>query len=310
MGLSTVKAFKHMNKDAAGTVRLAGEDLKRYQQYLLKITEDIIGVCEEQGIVYHLTGGTCLGAVRHRGFIPWDDDIDIDISGDQFDLFVRKFGEKYPDKYWIHTAKTHDYGMTVNRVRLKGSVFRGREDIGNAECGFFVDLLRMENVPDFKPFRWLHGFLCMGMGFLLSCRNFHKNRALMKQLAQDNPDFRKAYRIKVSIGWLLSVLPLDCWTRMTQAVYGMCSNSRSEYVSVPAGRKHYFGELRKRRDFYETTKGTFEGHEWDIPRDYDGYLRSMYGDYMKIPPEADREGHILLELKWPDREMFPGREKD
>ncbi len=300
MGLSTVETFKHMNRDAADTLHMTGEDLKRYQQYLLKISEDIIGVCEESGIVYHLTGGTCLGAVRHHGFIPWDDDMDIDISGDQFDLLVSKLKEKYPDKYWIHTAQTHDYGMTVNRVRLKGSVFRGREDIGNEECGFFVDLIRMENVPNSKPLRYIHGFLCMSMGFLLSCRNFHKNRVLMKQLARDYPEFRKVYRIKASIGRLLSVLPLDWWTRATQGVYGMCHNRHSEYVSVPAGRKHYFGELRKRSDFFETTKCVFEGHAWDVPRDYDGYLRSMYGDYMKIPPETDREDHILLELKWPD----------
>jgi len=299
MGLSTVDAFKHMNFGSAGTVCLSGDDLKQYQKYLLMIAEDIISVCEENGLTYHLTGGTALGAVRHHGFIPWDDDMDIDISGDDFPRFCRKFSEKYADKYWLHTCNTHDYGMTINRVRLKGSVFRGREDIGNEECGFFVDLMRMENVPDNILIRYLHGFLCMGMGFLLSCRNFYKNRELMKQLADNNPDFRKAYLIKSTVGRFISFITLDRWTRMTQGVYGCCHNSKSRYISVPSGRKHYFGELRLREGFVTSVKCRFEGHMWCIPSDYDGYLRSMYGDYMSLPPESDREGHIILELKFP-----------
>jgi len=189
--------------------------------------------------------------------------------------------------------------MTINRVRLKGSVFRGREDIGNEECGFFVDLMRMENVPDNILIRYLHGFLCMGMGFLLSCRNFYKNRELMKQLADNNPDFRKAYLIKSTVGRFISFITLDRWTRMTQGVYGCCHNSKSRYISVPSGRKHYFGELRLREGFVTSVKCRFEGHMWCIPSDYDGYLRSMYGDYMSLPPESDREGHIILELKFP-----------
>ena len=77
---STVDQFKQqLNVD--GAVRLSGDLLKRYQQYLLEIAEDIISVCEEENITYHLTGGSALGAVRQGGFIPWDDDMDIDILG-------------------------------------------------------------------------------------------------------------------------------------------------------------------------------------------------------------------------------------
>lgn len=145
MKLSTVSTFKKMNTDDERYIHLEGELLRKYQHSLIGIAQDVINVCEEENITYHLTGGSALGAVRHHGFIPWDDDMDIDMLGSDFDRFERAFLKKFGDKYWVHSYKTVGYGMTVNRVRLKNSVFRGREDINNQECGFFIDVLRIEN---------------------------------------------------------------------------------------------------------------------------------------------------------------------
>lgn len=300
MGLSTVTAFKKLNTEGEGYIHLEGDLLRKYQQAIVGITEDIIDVCEENNITYHLTGGSALGAVRHKGFIPWDDDMDIDMLGSDFDRFEEAFLKKYGDKYWVHSYKTKGYGMLVNRVRLKNSVFRGREDVGNEECGFFVDIMRIENTFDNKILRDLHGILCMGMGLLLSCRNFYNNRVLMKEMIKNNPDVKKVFMFKIRLGWLISFLSVNRWTRMTQACYGACKNNKSKYVTVPAGRNHYFGEMYKRADFVETTEAEFEGHMWKIPKEYDAYLRHMYKDYMKIPKEGDREVHVLLELKFPE----------
>ena len=305
MKLSTVDTFKHMKFNPENCICLEGTQLRKYQQYLLMIAADIIRVCEEYQITYHLSGGSCLGAVRHQGFIPWDDDMDLDILGDDFDLFAEKFLERFGDKYWLHTCKTHDYGMTVSRVRLKGSVFRAREDLKNEECGFFVDLMRIENVSDHALIRNLHGFLCMASGFLLSCRNFYQNRAFMKELAEQNPEFYRVYRIKVRIGFLTAALSLDTWTRLTQKIYGACHNSSSRYVTVPGGRKHFFGELRKREGFVTSVKASFEGYKWNIPSDYDEYLKSMYGEYMVPPEKTEQEEHILLELQFPEESPVP-----
>ena len=311
MKLSTVTAFKNMNTNSDQFIHLEKDLLKRYQEELLKIAEDIIEVCEEEHISYHLTGGSALGAVRHQGFIPWDDDMDIDILGDDFPRFIEAFSKKYQDKYWIHTCKTPGYGMTINRVRLKDSVFRGREDADNEECGFFVDIIRIENTFDSAILRKLHGILCMGMGLLLSCRNFYANRKLMREIAALNPDFKSASNFKIRLGFFLQFFSVNRWARMTQACYGLCKNSHSEFVSVPAGRNHYFGEMYKREDFVATTDAQFEGHTWKIPKEYDAYLTHMYGDYMAIPKEEDREVHVLLELKFPgEKAILPkGKEK-
>lgn len=300
MGLSTVETFKKIKKDSDKFIHLEGDLLRKYQMALLGIAEDIIAVCEDEGIVYHLSGGSCLGAIRHQGFIPWDDDMDLGILGEHFDRFVEKFTERFGDKYWVHTCRTPEYGMTIGRVRLKGSVCRGREDVEMEECGFFIDLFRMENTFDNPVGRMLHGVLCMGMGLLLSCRCFYKNRKLMLELAQDNPDVIKAFKFKISLGRLLSFMSVQKWARLTQWCHELSKNSKSKYVTIPSGRKHYFKEMYLREGMVETVKKEFEGHQWNVMKNYEDYLTKLYGDYMWIPPEEDRESHVLLELKFPE----------
>ena len=312
---STFDLFKLISKYSKGMIRVEGDVLKKYQQVVLSIAEDIIGVCEEQNITYHLTGGTALGAVRHHGFIPWDDDIDIDILGADFDRFVKAFTQKYPDKYWVQTCRTPGYGIMINKVRLRDSIVRGKEDVESEECGIFVDLIRIENTFDNTVLRKVHGFFCMGMGFLLSCRNFYKNRRLMMDLLdslEKNPEFddeqklseiRSVFKNKIRIGRLLSFLTVRRWAILTQTCYGLCKNNSSVYVSVPGGRNHYFGEMYRREDFVATVPMEYEGHMWRVPKDYEGYLRHMYGDYLSMPEEEKREEHVILELKFPGEKV-------
>ncbi len=296
--LSTVDQFKQVN--TAGAVMLTGDQLKRYQRYLLRIAEDIISVCEEENVTYHLTGGSALGAVRHGGFIPWDDDMDIDILGSDFDRFEKAFLARFSDKYWLHTYRKKNYGMLVNRVRLKNSVFRAREDSDNDECGFFVDIIRIENTYDNPVLRFMHGMDCMGMGFLLSCRNYCYKRKSAIALAGSNKRLAAVLRVKIFIGMLISFRSLDKWAEKTQRCYSRCKNNRSEYVSVPAGRRHFFGELYRRSDFVECEKALFEGHMWNVPKNYDLYLGNMYGNYMEMPDPDAREEHVVLEIRFPD----------
>lgn len=305
MKLSTVEAFKMMNTESDKYVHLEGKLLRDYQIVLLGIAEDIIKVCEEEKIVYQLSGGSALGAVRHGGVIPWDDDMDINILGSQREQFIEAFARKCSDKYWIHTYNTPEYGMDLSRIRLKSSISRAREDMENNECGFYVDIFYMENVFNNPVFRYVHGFFCMGFGLLLSCRSFYKNRDLMRELERNNPGVKKVFEFKIAIGRLLSFASVRRWAIMTHKVYSLCKNRNSKYVCIPTGRKHYFGEIYLREGMINTVKMPFEGHEWNVAKDYDNYFKVLYGlDYMTPPPVSDRESHVLLELKFPERKRW------
>ncbi|MDO4169116.1 MAG: LicD family protein [Lachnospiraceae bacterium] len=299
MNLSTFSVFKNLQMDNQDCICLEGEVLKKLQKILLDISKDIIEVCEQNNITYALCGGSALGAVRHKGFIPWDDDMDLFILGSEREKFLNCFEESFGDKYWIHTCRTDDYGLTMGKIRLKGTICRGKEDIYTNECGIFVDIFWIENTFDNIILRNIHGVLCMGAGFLLSCRNFYKNRDLMTKIMKDNEDVRFVFRIKIGIGRMLSFLSVKRWTMIAQWCYGLCKKNNSQYVSVPSGRKHFFGELNLREDLAQVSKCEFEGYDWNVPKNVKKYLQKMYGDYMKIPSIAEREKHVLFELEFP-----------
>ena len=298
MKLSTMLLLKNANIDYSDYIHLDGDMLRKYQLALLEITDDIVEVCEQEHITYQLSGGSCLGAVRHKGFIPWDDDMDINMLGDHFERFIKTFQKKYGDKYWIHTCHTKDYGLLVSRIRLKDSVMRIHQDINNPEAGFFVDIFRLENTPDNPLLRKLHGVLCMGMGLLLSCRKYYKDRDIMRELGKNDKELMQSIKFKVNLGRLLSFMSLKKWAEATQKCCSLCHNGKSLYLTIPAGRKHYFGELYKRDGMENTILYEFEGRKYRIAKDYDEYLKKLYGDYMWIPPEEDREKHFLLEIKF------------
>lgn len=301
MDLSTVELFKNLKPVSDGYVLLEGDTLKKYQRTILKMAEDIIKVCEDNGIYYQLSGGTALGAIRHGGFIPWDDDMDINILSSQLDCFKEKIIQTYGDKYCVQTYRDKEYGIVMSRIRLKNSISRTREDVYSEECGFPIDIFAIENVFNNPLLRIIQGFFCMGFGLLLSCRNFYKNRKFLRELEKSNPETKKVFEIKIAIGFLTAFLSVKRWAIITNWCYGLCKDEQSKYVNIPGGRKHYFGEMYKRDGMLDTVAVPFEGHQWMVAKDYDAYFKALYGnDYMTPPPPEKRETHILLELKFPE----------
>lgn len=295
MKLSTFEAMKLAKDDTA--IQLGEEALRKCQQLLLEIADDITAVCDDNGINYSLSGGTALGAVRHQGMIPWDDDVDLNMFRADIDRFLRAFRERFGDKYWIHTPEeTKHYGLLFIRVRLKGTVMRGREDQDTDECGIAVDIFPYENTYDLKALRILHGVLCLGMKFALSCRKTWQYRALNLRLMENNPEGKKAILMKCALGAVCSLFSVDAWTHGAIRCFKMCGNDRSRYVTIPAGRKQFFGEMYRRDATEATSKVPFAGRAYRLTDDYDNYLRIMYGDYMQIPPPEKRERHIIYEL--------------
>lgn len=301
MNLSTFSTFKTLQNNNSKLKKMNNNQLKKLQQTLLGIIDDIDYVCKKYNLTYNLGGGSALGAIRHNGFIPWDDDLDINMPRKDYQKFCEVFEDEFSEKYWLHTPeKTKDYGLSFARVRKKGTIFRSRDDLNNTEeAGVYIDLFIIENTYNLAIMRYIHGILSLMFGFLLSCRNFYKNKKFYLEMVKDNKKANKVFKIKTFIGFLVSWMSVDKINHTWNNINKMCKNNESKYVSVPVGRKHFFGELYERDKFCKTILHEFEGKNRMLPVciEYDAYLKHMYGDYMKIPKEEDRETHIFLELE-------------
>lgn len=295
MHLSTVNQMKTIVSPSM--VMIDDETLHNLQAILLTILDDITSFCEEEGISYVLSGGSALGAVRHQGFIPWDDDIDIDMPRADYDRFITTFPSRFAHKYVVQAPElTPEVGTAIARVRLRDTVMRMHDDCGMKDCGIFIDVFPIENVYNNPLARRLHGFACMATGLLYSCRRFWRDRAFYEDFAAQNDEFKRTVRMKALLGIPTAVLPMEVWSSIVTRVYSFCKDDHSELVGVPAGRGHYWGEMCRRDVFAESRDATFEGRTVKIPKQAEAYLSSYYGDWQRIPTPEEREHHAYLEL--------------
>lgn len=299
MGLSTVDAFKHMQAENA--ITLDETQLHALQNTLNGMLRDMAECCRRHGLTFLLGGGSCLGAVRHHGFIPWDDDVDVNMPRRDHDIFVKVFAQEYGDRYWVHTPEaTVNYGLTLSRILLKGTSVITREDFQNKECGAFIDIFVIENTYDNALLQRLHGCSCMAAGLAQSCAKFWRDRRELMKLAHSiaDPAVRKRYerifRIKIAMGFCGSFVSLDGWTRLCNRMYSACGNVNSQYVVMPSGRGHFFREKYLRRDILPGQPMAYDSTSYLVPADYEVYLTRLYGNYREIPAEDKREKHVFF----------------
>lgn len=277
------------------------EQTAALQKVLLQMMKDIHFVCEKHSLTYFLGGGSCLGAVRHKGFIPWDDDIDVIMPREDYDKFPALLNAEFPEKYFYEEIRINEkYDANFMKVRLKGSVCREIFESDPENAGIFIDINPLENVYDNSFLRKLHGYTCELLLLICSCVRLKNNAPLIRPFITDKKQFAVIER-KLRLAKLLSFFSLRKWLLITEKIMSSCKNINSSFVSIPTGRKHYFGEMQPRETFEKAVLTDFEDTEFYIMCGYESYLTGLFGeDYMTPPPESSRERHAVTELKFPE----------
>lgn len=284
--------------------------LHRMQETTLEILRDFVRVADRFHLNYCMGGGSCLGAVRHHGFIPWDDDVDINIPRKDYKLLMEIFDRELGDRYCLNTPEnTHDHGQSNATITKKGTVYRSFNELSKENPGIGIDLFVIENTYNNPILRKLQGAFSLVSGYILTCRKTTHDMPFLESYLKNAPDVAAAFRKKDRFGRLFRWMSLDKVTRMTAHQYGICRNDCSKYVTVPSGRKHFFGEMYPRDVLCETVRMPFEDIEVKVARGYDVYMRGLYGDdYMVIPPAGKHEQHAIMELDFGDEMRDGARE--
>lgn len=250
------------------------EDMSLYKSHVLNILIDLDKFLKSKGIKYSLDGGTLLGAIRHNGFIPWDDDIDIAMNKKEFLKMLDVIDEFKSEKYDVYVP-LDDSPIAIGRmVKIYDKSVCIKEYGDRCYAGAFVDIFSMMDVGnDLKKENTSNKYR------LLTTLLMHKNKRCEKGIYKTKSGMiTKGLSYCVSKSWL---------KKKIKSYYEMDSKCKWCFSSF-GNNKYYRKEM-----FEEFTEHVFEGYVFPIIKEYDEFLTTLYGDYMKLPPEDERNPHHL-----------------
>ncbi|MBQ9265046.1 MAG: LicD family protein [Clostridia bacterium] len=272
------------------------KELKQAQKVMLDILRDVDSLCRKHDIQYFLDGGTMLGAVRHKGFIPWDDDLDIGMLREHYEEFLRIAPKELPDKYFVQDWKSDsEYGFWFTKVRLRGTVFRemnGSKKVKHNE--FFIDIFPYDNYPDSETERVK----------VTKKIEFYK-RCLLAKTNYSVWNTNDGFSLKRFLSYKLLRLILSFSTK--EKLINKFSLAAQKYNGTktecvyPQGNSKSGKFYLDKECFSNLCEVKFENEMFPILNDYDIFLKTLYGDYMSLPPEEHRYNrHNIVEIVFPN----------
>lgn len=261
-------------------VVLSAEDLRKLQLIELEMIVEVDRICRNNGIQYSLDGGTLLGAARHKGFIPWDDDADIIFTRHEYAKFCRACNKELDrGRFFLQEYRTDEnYRWGYAKIRRKGTEFirLGQEHM-RYKTGVCIDVFVVDHVPDMALARRLY----YGVNFFIRKVMYSE----LGQYAADSGWQRGVYR-------LLYKIPRDPMFQLRNCLAARCNRKKTELVShllyqYPSKETKYGMPAEC---FEQYCDMEFEGMQLRGFVDYDRYLTLLYHDYMTLPPEEKRRG--------------------
>lgn len=268
--------------------KIQSEMLKKLQYLLLTILKDVIRVCQEEKIDFFLCGGTLLGAIRHKGFIPWDDDIDICMTRENFERFEKIANTKLQKCFFYQSPNTDSEcsSYCCGRVRLEGTHFESTSLPNNwKHSGIFIDILPLEKIPNDYCTRLLYFYFFQIIIRIYWLRNGYKPHPKNK-LFNFVMHFLHRLSKPVPSSWLKK--QLETYHLKYDKNYG-----EDRMVLLESSCKK---SIIKNEEFSQICYMDFEGVSCPIPEKYDSYLSRLYGNYMELPPENERIPHHLEKI--------------
>lgn len=257
------------------------------QKIELDILKKFADYCEKHNLRYYLDYGTLIGAVRHQGFIPWDNDIDVVMPRPDYERLIgqekcEKIGE-YIDILDYHETRTFPFIKLIDNRTVLKEHFLVTED----NMGIYIDVFPMDGFPDGEAEQ---------KKLVKKAQMYYKLYAFTNYRFNTGANWKK--RMIKNILYPVSRMISNRW--VCERLNGLCRNYDYDHSGYVGNIVWGFDEREiVPRTYFEKEWGNFEGLKLVIPKEYDSYLRKMYGDYMQLPPEEERVTHEF-EAFWKD----------
>ena len=259
---------------------------------LLAYILEIDRICKKHNIKYFLAGGTLLGAIRHKGFIPWDDDADVMMLREDYDKFLEVAQSELPPNMFVQNPKTEKLNHHVfTKIRMDNTLFATKHTgkFMNMHNGIFIDILSQDNTSNNKIIQKLHIYATL----IFRSMVFNKWARKPMKTGGKHPILCKV------ANFIKDICPYKFLEFIQDNTISLFKNNNNcKYLYDGMGRNLRRGVFPKKW-LEEVIYVDFEGYKLPVPKYYDEYLTYLYGDYMQMIPVSERRvSHsiVLMDL--------------
>jgi lipopolysaccharide cholinephosphotransferase len=262
---------------------------KEIQDVALDILKKVAAICEENDFRYLLMYGTLIGAIRHKGFIPWDDDLDIMMPRPDYDRFLEYMKtHEIPNLKILNPDTSDKYPYMITRVSDDRYEMIADNEIDYG-AGVFIDIYPFDGLGTDKKKSIKFGL----KGDRISSFCYQASR---KSFQKETTTSKIKYMMKLPVYHVSKAFGYKFFQKKLEKLVGKHPYDKSEYVGCVVWLSGGIKDIFKRSWFDDYIMAPYEDSEFRIPKKYDRILRHIYGDYMQLPPESDRVGHHCYKI--------------
>lgn len=264
-------------------MELTPQQTQRVKQIELDIFKHFIDICDKLSLKYYVLGGTMLGAARHSGFIPWDDDIDVGMLRKDYEVFIKEAQKYLPEYYFLQTHETDpEYPLCFAKIRDSRTTYiETNLNNKNINHGVFFDIFPLDYYPDSS----------------FAQRIFESKMILYnRRIRESYPNYQSSAGIKSKISAIITRIICKDYKiavkKKVKLMKSVKSSSRLANICSPWGEK----EIVPVEWFGDGVAHKFEGLDVILPTEYQKWLTKVYGNYMQLPPEEKRKTHHYTDV--------------
>lgn len=260
--------------------------IQEVQTISLEILQTIAEICEKEHLRYSLIYGTLIGAIRHQGFIPWDDDVDIMMPRPDYERlleYLEEHSSEYVNLRVFNPNTCTEYPYMITRISDERYVIKMENEKAYG-MGVFIDIYPYDGLGNTKEEALKYGL----KGDRLSSLCYQSTR---EHFAMETTVSILRKFIKFPVYILARICGKNFFQNRLQKLAGKKDYDASKYVGCVVWLSGGYKDIFQKNWFDKTKKVSFEQYEFRVPEEYDAVLRHIYGDYMQLPPEKDRVGH-------------------